>query len=432
MTKSPNILWIFSDQHMSEAMSCAGDINIETSNMDRLAQEGIRFTNAYSNTPICSPARATVYTGKYASSHGVFSLHIPPKPNQIMLQQVLQNLGYYTCHYGKWHISGGAAPSHFASPYFRPGWDEWKSWENSNLPWNTEYSEGNTPFPIEKLDGYQTDALADMTVNFIKSYDKSKPWFHVVSIEPPHDPHNPPQEYIDQFKNKEFKLRNNVSKEFFDDSTNKQNLIGYYGQIKNLDDNIGKIIRALKDTNQLDDTIIFYFSDHGSMLGSHGLKSKSVPFVESSKIPLIIRYPKKIKQGIVSNELISLVDFFPTILGLLKNKIPKYIEGKDLSNTLTNNTKGSDYVLLQFERDFYGLSNKNSIYRTVIMDNWMYTYYLDGRKSLFDLDNDKYQMNNLAMVEKDKVTQLHNKLIIKLKELNDDFFSREENVVELY
>jgi len=433
MKDLPNILWIFSDQHRAQAMSCAGDINIETTNLDRLANDGIRFSNAFANTPICSPSRACILTGKYATSHGVFALHVPPKPNQKMLQQELKKLGYYTSYYGKWHLSGGAAPSHFVSPYFRPDWDEWRAWENSNRPWNTEYAEGDFPLPIKKLEGYQTDALTDMTVDFIKiRAEKTNPWFHVMSVEPPHDPHNPPEEYIAQFCDKTFEYRKNVPLNYFDKSESKNNLIGYYAQIKNLDDNIGRILNTLEETNQIENTIIFYFSDHGEMMGSHNRAGKSRYEVESSKIPLIIRYPKKIPRGRVTEEYISTVDFLPTLLGMLNVEKPDYAEGEDYSDLIYGDTqKGADEVLLQFERNFYGIYDITSIYRTLINEDWMYTCFLNGDKKLYSIKNDEYQLENLIDTKKSLSNNLHNQLKTKLDEIGDDFFDRENDMIEL-
>ena len=104
MPPLPNILWIFSDQHRAQAMSCAGDANILTPNLDRLAAEGLRFTHAYSNTPLCAPARASLYTGQYPTTHGVTSLFRPLLPRAPQLAEILRAHGYHTSHMGKWHL----------------------------------------------------------------------------------------------------------------------------------------------------------------------------------------------------------------------------------------------------------------------------------------------------------------------------------------
>jgi len=438
MSDLPNILWIFTDQHRAQAMSCAGDVNIDTPHLDRLANEGIRFSNAYTNTPLCSPSRACIYTGTYSSTHGAFALHVPPKAQMRMLQEELQDLGYLTSHYGKWHMSGGAAPSHFTSPYFRPGWDQWMGWENSNEPWATQYSVGDFPLPIKTLEGYQTDALTNLSLEFIERQKGNKPWFHVLSIEPPHQPNTPPEAYRQEFSHKDLVYRDNVPEAYFKDPVNKEALIGYYGQIKNIDDNIGRILEKLEASNQLNNTIIFYFSDHGDMFGSHNYRGKSLSYVESSQIPLIIRYPKKVLGGQVSPALISTVDFLPTLLGMLGTKAPAYCQGADLSDLVYGlSNQGAEEVLIQFERNFYGVADKDQIYRTLVKGDWIYTYYLNtAYEALYNLEEDPYQMRNLAVDLKDVLSQkqgqrMHKLLRNKLELLEDDFFGRSPQAMEL-
>ncbi|MBO9609088.1 MAG: sulfatase [Paenibacillaceae bacterium] len=426
-TKQPNVLWIFSDQHRPHAIGCYGDENVDTPNLDRLAAEGIRFVNAYSNTPICTPVRASVYTGKYCTTHGAVSLHVPPRQGQRMLAQELQDAGYHTSHMGKWHISGGAAPSHFVSPYFRPGWDDWLGWECSNQPWETKYSTGTAPFPLQKMNGYQTDVLTDLTVDWIKRQTNEKPWFHVVSIEPPHPPHTAPEAYMDMFRDKPVKLRPNVPLDHPQLEEFRAYLRAYYAQIANLDFNIGRMLQALEETGQLEDTIIFYFSDHGDLMGSHGRRGKSRPEVESSQIPLLIRYPRRIPAGTVSEALISAVDLMPTLLGMIGSPIPEETEGTDLSRTVYGEQAGgTDQVLLQFEKRFWAEEPEYS-FRTLVQGEWFYTYFLlVGPAQLFHMKSDPYQMRNLiddpsyAAIKEEMDLALR----AKLAAIDDDFFQR--------
>lgn len=435
-SKRPNVLWLFSDQHRSDAMSCAGDSNIETPHLDRLAGEGTRFTNAYSTCPLCSPFRATLYTGQYIHTHGVISLFRPLLPVQPELPEVLHAHGYHTSHMGKWHLSGGDCPCHFVSPYFRPGWDEWMGWENSNDFLDTTYSTGDHPHPIRTLPGYQTDGLTDLTVNWIRKQDRDQPWFHVFSVEPPHPampqkyPDNPnvaPEPYMAMFRDRPLTYRPNFAFDHARRVSFEKRLRGYYAQIRNLDDNIGRILGALEETGQLDNTIVFYFADHGDFMGSHGRLQKSRPEEESAAIPLIVRYPAAVPTGRVSHGLISAVDFMPTLLGFLDLPVPASVQGEDLSALITGvEEQGADTVLLQHEQPFFP-PLPEACWRAIRHDKWLYSVFLQqGPAQLFDLDRDPYQLENLlASSEHAEVrAQLHAKLAAKLDDVGDDFLDR--------
>lgn len=422
--EKPNVLWIFSDQHRADAMSCAGDPNIATPRLDRLAREGTRFTEAYSNTPICSPFRACLFTGRYATSHGVISLHRPPKPGLAMLAEELQAAGYDTSYMGKWHLSGGAAPSHFVSPHFRPGWDEWLGWENSNEPWATKYATGGFPLPVRTLKGYQTDALTDLTVNWLKRRAPDRPWFHVVSIEPPHEPHDAPGIDMEPFRDKPLQLPPNVPAELARDEGYLAKRRAYYAQIANLDRNVGRMLDALEASGQAERTIVFYFSDHGDMMGSHGRMGKSRPEVESSRIPLIVRYPEHVPAGREADGLISGVDLLPTLLGLLGLPVPDYAEGGDLSEFVRGEREdGADEVLLQFEHNFFE-TRPEQTFRTLIRDGWHYTCFLtEGPGGLHQLRADPHQLDNRIADPAcaDVREKLHRALFGKLDGIGDDF-----------
>ena len=419
----PNILWIFSDQHRAQAMSCAGDPNIKTSNLDKLAAEGIRFTRAYCNSPLCAPFRAGLLTGKHMNNHGVNSLHVP-LIRQPMLPETMQQLGYYTSYLGKWHLCGGEAPCSFVAPYFRPGWNDWTGWENSNRFFDTWYTtDEQFIYPI-KMDKYQTDGLTDLVIDSIKDYNDDKPWFRIISYEAPHPPTALPQdyvksyapkEYLELFSNKELVLRPNV--DINDKKINEYvtKLKYYYAAIKNLDDNIGRLIDCLEQTNQLDDTIIFYFSDHGDFMGSHRRLHKQRPEEESSNIPLIIRYPKMINAGVTVSDLISSIDFAPTLMGMLNAITPSYMEGMDLSHLLSGKSgKSRDEILIQFDRSFSKLIPENR-YRAIVTQRYKYAHFMEGPALLYDLEIDPYEMNNLS--GKPEWLELQNELCSRLLQL---------------
>jgi arylsulfatase A-like enzyme len=231
---------------------------------------------------------------------------------------------------------------------------------------------------------------------------------------------------MEMFRNKPLQLPPNVPASTREKEGYTETVRAYYAQVANLDFNIGKLLAALEETGQLDNTIIFYFSDHGEMLGSHGHMGKSRPQTESSRIPLIVRYPKRVAAGHVSQELISGVDFFPTLLGLLGVQSPDYAEGTDLSGLLTGQGSGAEEVLLQFEHNFYE-PNPAQTFRSFIRGGWQYTCYLEkGPTELIFLKTDPYQLDNkLNQAETaDIQAAMHEALCRKLTSLNDDFMER--------
>ena len=423
----PNILWIFSDQHRAQAISSYGDPNIDTPHLDRLGEEGVRFTQAYSTCPLCSPFRACLYRGQYITTHGVTSLFRPMLPTAPTMPEVLRDQGYYTSHMGKWHLSGGDCPCHYVSPYFRPGWDEWLGWENSNRPMATAYGVGDHPMPYRVFSRYQTDALTDLTVAWLQDEARQQPWFHVVSIEPPHSPNVAPEPYMAMFRDKPIEFQPNFAFDHPKRAQYEQELRGYYAQIKNLDDNVGRMLRALEDTGQLDDTIVCYFSDHGDMMGSHGRRQKSRPEEESAKMPLLIRYPAAIPPGRASDALVGAVDIMPTLLGLVGAPVPESVEGEDLSAVLRGETEeGAAMALIEYESPFWPEAPDHA-FRAVRAGRWLYSYFLTrGPFQLFDLEADPFQMTNLIGDGAAARAQgeLHSMLEAKLAEVGDDFLDR--------
>ncbi len=425
--KPYNILWLFSDEHRGQAMHCAGDPNIDTTNLDALAAAGTRFARTYSVSPLCAPFRAGVYTGQYIHQHGVGCLHRPICSGTPVLPMLMQAGGYHTIHIGKWHLSGGAAPSHFVAPCFRPGWDEWFGWENSNRPFETTYTTGAAPF-MKKLNGYQTDACTNLANEFLdRATESEKPWFMVLSVEPPHDPHIAPPEYMAQFADKELSFRPNVP-EGWKTEANIAKMRGYYAQIKNLDDNIGRIFAKLKETGQDENTIIFYFSDHGDYMGSHGRSAKFFAQEESANIPLIIRHPDATRKGVVSDALISSLDIPATTLafaGLADAKSAQsFAQGQDLTPLLCDDAaRLHDDILIELD-SFFDDGDPFYRYRALRTSDYLYVNApLPERCMLYDMTADPYQLNNLygKASHKEKQDALHQTLAARLAECGDDY-----------
>ncbi len=392
--RKPNILWIIADQHRGQAMSCAGDPNIETPSMDALAAQGTRFTRAYSTCPLCSPFRATLFTGQYPSTHGVVSNHRPLLPRQPVLADVLRGAGYHTSYMGKWHISGGCFGHHFVSPWFRPGWDDWLGWENCNSHFDFNYGVGNSP-RVHRCTQFMTDFLTDRTLAWLEERRADQPWFHVVSTEPPHGPHVAPQEYMDAFAAGELALRPNVPRDAESVAQLEPRMRGYYAQVKNVDDNMGRILHALERLGLSEDTIVCYFSDHGEMMGSHGRMNKGAPDEESCSIPLIVRGPG-IESGRCSDALIGGIDLMPTMLSLAGVTPPASVEGEDLSSLVRGESaRGNEFTYIQHEHCIFPEA-ADTVWRNVRSEEWSCTWRLtDGEARLHNLIDDPFEMHNL-------------------------------------
>lgn len=426
--KQYNILWLFSDQHRSQAMGVSGDSNAKTPNLDALANQGMVFENMYTISPLCAPARASYYTGKYIHQHGVNCLHKPPLHELKMLPEMLKEVGYQTTHIGKWHLSGGAAPCHFVSPYFRPGWDTWIGWENSNRPFATEYSTG--PYPTRKvIEGYQTDGATDFAIQSIEEMSKKdNPWFLVLSVEPPHDPRVAPEEDMALFENMEIAYRPNVPEQW-KTPENEKEIRGYYAQIWNLDKNIGRIISKLKELGEYENTIIMYFSDHGDFMGSHGKKAKFFAEEESAKIPFIVYHPDMKKRGNTCSDITSSLDITKTTLAFAGYQGAEDIYGNDLSQIVLEGAgKTEGYAIVELD-SFMNDHDDNYCYRAIIDESYV---YVKGRKEhnckLYDRKKDEFQFQNVLYREeyREIVKDMHNKLINKLKEIDDPIYKEWE------
>ena len=413
----PNVLWIFVDEHRGHAMSCAGDTNIETPCLDSLAANGVYFPNSYSNAPICTPARGCVYTGQYATTHGAKANHYPLDPNRTrQMAQVMQDAGYYTGHFGKWHLAGGSVQQHLVSPYFRPGWNDWIGWEcmhgmaGAGTYYTTRYQEGDLAIRANTIDKFQTDWLTDRSVEWMQQRAESEqPWFHCVSIETPHPPLDFPANvslpHWQLFADKSFAFRDNVPQQ--DRKEYETFLRGYYSHIANIDDNVQRMIDCLKDSGQLENTIIMYFADHGEFAGSHARGGKGSPLEESSRIPYLVRLPQSLQaprraqqqsqQLQQTNAFFSLVDLMPSTLGLCNIPIPQSCQGRDLSKLIrSEDSDEPDFVYMQFENGYLALDKPQQYWRAIRNHEWMLGVNLEqGYEFLFNMVEDPYQLHNL-------------------------------------
>ncbi len=431
MEKRPNIIWIFGDQHRGQAMSCMGDPNVLTPNLDRMAVEGLHVTTAVSGGPTCTPFRGSLLTSRYP--HECAPENGAPIPEGMpTISTVLRKNGYRTCYLGKWHLAGklpGVSGNKRIVPEEqRRDWDEWIGYDNNNWQWKCPVQTGfGDDFKSWFLDGYETDCLTDMLLERVKGWGReqcesedAKPFFAVLSVQPPHDPSVAPPEH---YRGGKVEARPNVPEiKWVRDFFNKQ-IKGYYAQVENLDWNVGRIRKALYEGGLAENTLIFYFSDHGSMLGSHARFNKSVPYEESIRIPFIIGGAKRIGQ-LSEDVLINHVDIAPTTLGFCGIDVPDYMRGFDYSELWNRNhdLEIPDAALLQECGGFGGIHPDG--WRCIVTrDGWKYAVTPAGPWLLFNLHDDPYEMCNLVFISHlyKKRRELHDRLQAMLIDVDDDF-----------
>ena len=274
MKKRPNILWIFSDQQPAYTLGCNGDPNSRTPNLDRLAGSGFNFKNAVSGFPLCCPFRGSLLTGLYPQ-HCVPGHEYRMPPELPTAADCFNAAGYDTAYFGKWHLDG--MKEHITPrvgkrviPRERRGrFGRWLGYENNNMQFDC-YVHGHldaaTEVPVTRLPGYETDSLTDYLLDYLREPGREeKPFFAVLSVQPPHNPYLAPAEYQRRYQPQEIKLRPNVAHNPAVENKVRHDLAGIYAMIENLDDNVGRIWNCLRENDLDRDTWILFFSDHGDM-----------------------------------------------------------------------------------------------------------------------------------------------------------------------
>jgi len=343
-TLRPNVIWVFGDQHRGQALSCNGDPNVSTPNIDNLATHGVNFESAVSGYPLCCPFRGSLLTGRYP--HKCIPGHGYPLPEgQQTIAHVFKEHGYRTAYFGKWHLDGARGAEdgvpRIVPPHRRGGFDTWIGYENNNSQWNTwvHGGEGAESFQY-RLSGYETDELTNLLIDYIKGSGTQasvddRPFFAVLSVQPPHPPYAAPAEFLRRYQPSSVKLRANVPAVAALRQKARQDLAASYAMIENLDWNVGRILQALEETGQRLNTHVIFFSDHGDMLGSHGFNGKVVPYEESIRIPFVIGGEMQRFFGRRSGRVaapVNHVDIAPTTLGLCGIAAPDWMEGYDYSH----------------------------------------------------------------------------------------------------
>jgi arylsulfatase A-like enzyme len=408
-----NVIWIFGDQHRAQALGYMGNPDVRTPNIDRLAAEGVTFDNAVAGCPWCTPFRGSLLTSRYV--HRCVQ-RTPQRmdPDYPTITDAFNEAGYRTAYFGKWHL-GGANRMIYVPREERGRFDIWIGYENNNAQYDCwvhghDIDGRDDAEPLaEKLDTYETDALTAKLLAFLDRQTASEPFFAVLSVQPPHDPHVAPPKVAAHYDPKHITLRPNVPDIARITERARRDLAGYYAQVENLDWNVGRVMDALRAQGRDEDTHVVFFSDHGDMHGSHGYWRKSSPWEEAIRIPCIFR-PAGGARHDASNAALNRsdapfnhVDFAPTTLALCDIATPDWMQGTDLSHHILPDRPApasepqSAFLQHVFRKRFDCL---NRVWRGVrTRDGWKYVCLEGQPVMLFNLDEDPYELANLAYLD---------------------------------
>jgi len=434
-TSPPNLIIIFTDDQGYNDVGCYGSPDIKTPHLDRMASEGVKLTNFYAAQPICSASRAALLTGCYSNRVGVHQAYMPANdfglnPSETTIAEMLKPKDYHTAIFGKWHLGD--------DPEFMPlrqGFDEFYGIPYSNDMWPLHPAQGkwfNFP-PLPLYDGetivdtltdqsFLTTALTEKSVDFIKR-NKANPFFLYLAHPQPHVPL-----YVsDKFKGKSER--------------------GIYGDvIMEIDWSVGELLKALKENEIDENTLVIFTSDNGPWLsyGEHSgsayplREGKQTTWEGGQRVPCIIRYLNKIPQNNVVNTPLMSIDILPTLAQLAEVPLPaNKIDGKDIWDVLTLDTQDSPHEAYYF---YYNVNELQAVrykdwklyyprkYKTLSGREGgkdglpvAYDFVTTDENQLFDLSTDLREQHNIASEYPEVVAIIDSLANIKRAELGDSF-----------
>ena len=414
----PNLLVIHTDEQNFRTLGCYRDLMpedralmwgptvCETPNIDWLANNGAVATRFYATTPVCSPSRGAFLTGLYPQNNAVVSNSGTLADDAVTFGEVLRRTGYATGYAGKLHIDGNGRPKW--APERKFGFtDNRYMFNRGHWKQLADTPEGPSVIDSEKYsvvgandENFTTDFLADKTVDFINEH-KDEPFAYMLSIPDPHGPNSVRAPYDTMYTDKPWKAPATMSKsteglpewgqkhEAVENGFRPDSMAQYFGMVKCIDDNVGKILTAVRKAGLIEKTIVLFTSDHGDMCFEHARVNKSVPFEASAKVPFVLYCPGKVNSGLVVNEALGCVDFMPTILGLMGVKSPGTEDGRNAAALFTDKAP-SDWDDIAVFRS----SGRSGGWLAAATKRHKLVVTSDGAPWLFDMEKDPYELEN--------------------------------------
>jgi N-acetylglucosamine-6-sulfatase len=433
--KSPNVIVIVVDDLRFDELGMAGHTYLETPHIDQLAREGAWFSNAFHAVPLCSPNRASILTGQYPSRHGSIDSVARNRVSHRLetFPQALQQAGYQTAFFGKWHMGNDPTP--------RPGFDEWAAIPGQGRTVDPElYEDGR----IHTVSGYITDVLTDRALSVIER-DSDRPFFIYIGHKAIHPDarqlddgsvdlsvprgYVPAPRHLGRYENEVFTRRPNVVSSLdelagkpalqralayknsdemltmfgaqeLDVGTREETIRRRAEMMLAVDDGLGRIVQALDARGILDETLILFTSDNGFFYGEHGLSlERRLPYEESIRTPLIVRYPRVATAGSHIDRLVASIDIAPTVLEIAGATIGDHIQGRSFVPLLrAQSANWRDALLIEFytyENPFPWLLDMD--YRALRTERYKYIHWMHypQEAELYDLVEDPFETRNL-------------------------------------
>ena len=415
----PNILFIMVDEMRFDCMGCAGHHTVKTPTLDKLAAQGVLFRNAYTVSPVCCPARASVFSGRYTRVHGVTRNGLPHNDGEIFLPTILKHYGYHTAIAGKLHYNPkrfsygfdnfwtfsneGPNPEDGHIAYLR------KKHSKSAAKWASK--PGTQPWPDDELgrdvgefaypiEDFETEWITDRSIAYLRQRAQSnQPFFLFASYLKPHSPSVEPKPYFNLYdpatipikplpkdaKQQRAKAKGRARRKHIDDEQMQRVMTAlYYGAITHIDTELARLFNELERLGQAKDTIVLFTADHGNMLGDRGLWFKDFMYEGSAHVPLIVKTPTNKPRQIP--HLIENIDLMPTLLDYAKIPIPAGIQGRSFRPLLETGR--------QPNWKNRAISDLTSTMH--LSENWKFIDNNNGTIELYNLANDPEEATNLA------------------------------------
>jgi arylsulfatase A-like enzyme len=421
----PNVLVVLVDDMRWDAMGVVQREQgrqalfpwFKTPNLDRVAAEGARFANMFVTTSLCSPSRASLLSGQYAHRHKVLNNFTDYPHDLPSYPRRLHDAGYATAYIGKWHMGEDDDRQ-------RPGFDFWMSHRGQGSYWANEF---NVNGQRRVLKGYYTTVVTEAAAGWLRS-PRQQPWLLVLGHKAPHGgpivpepkfehafdtanvvrPANADNYHLAEGKpawlEKSYLTWHGLGGPLYGQKEYGKFVRAYLGCIASLDESVGRIYQVLRETGQLDNTLLVFTSDNGFALGEHGRTDKRTAYEESLRVPLLVRYPGIVKPGTVIREMVLTLDLAPSILDICGADPLPEADGQSWKRLLAGEATGWRTAFLyqyNYERQFPYTPNVRAI-RT---DRWKYIYYPHGdggpdryAAELYALDKDPLETENLISV----------------------------------